>query len=155
MHAVEPTPDWLGPIRTYLALSAMLHFLWEMVQLPLFTIWRSGTWPDIAFAVVHCTAGDVLIAALALLAGLLLFADPVWPAKRYAIVAIGAVLIGVTYTVYSEWLNTAVRKSWTYSELMPIAPWLGTGASPLAQWLIVPATAFGIVCHRIRARTQR
>ena len=42
------------------------------------------------------------------------------------------------YTVYSEYLNTVVRGAWAYTEWMPTVPWLGTGLSPLAQWLIIP-----------------
>jgi hypothetical protein len=33
--------------------------VWE---LPLFTIWTTVTWVERAFAVVHCTGGDLLIA---------------------------------------------------------------------------------------------
>jgi hypothetical protein len=57
-------------------------------------------------------------------------------------VAAAAVALGVGYTVFSEWLNTAVRSGWAYSDLMPVVPILGTGLSPLAQWLVVPLAAF-------------
>ena len=57
-------------------------------------------------------------------------------------VAAAAVACGIGYTVFSEWLNTAVRGSWAYSDLMPVVPILGTGLSPLAQWLVVPLAAF-------------
>lgn len=58
------------------------------------------------------------------------------------------IVIGIGYTVYSEWVNTAVRKTWEYSKLMPIIPFLGTGLSPLMQWLIVPTVAFSAVRRR-------
>jgi hypothetical protein len=45
------------------------------------------------------------------------------------------------YTGYSEYLNTEVRRSWTYSDLMPRLPGLGIGLSPILQWLLVPAVA--------------
>ena len=61
--------------------------------------------------------------------------------------------IGVGYTVYSEWLNTTVRKAWAYSELMPTLPMLGTGLSPLLQWLIVPI--FGFAAMWLRRRRPR
>jgi hypothetical protein len=53
-----------------------------------------------------------------------------------------AILFGLGYTIMSEWLNTAVWVSWSYSSVMPVLPWLGTGLSPLLQWLVVPALAF-------------
>lgn len=58
------------------------------------------------------------------------------------------IIIAVGYTVYSEWMNTTVRKTWQYSNLMPTLPLLGTGVSPFTQWLIVPSIAFAAVRSR-------
>jgi len=41
--------------------------------------------------------------------------------------------------VYGEHLNVDVRRSWTDSDLMPRLPLLGTGLSPIIQWVVVPA----------------
>ena len=41
-----------------------------------------------------------------------------------------ATVLGVAYTIYSEWLNVSVRRSWAYSSLMPTVPFIGTGLSP-------------------------
>ena len=38
------------------------HLLWEIGHVPLYTIWTEGSWGEIAFAVLHCTGGDLLIA---------------------------------------------------------------------------------------------
>lgn len=55
---------------------------------------------------------------------------------------LSTVVIGTTgYTIYSEYVNTIVRRSWVYTEWMPMLPRLGAGLSPLAQWSIVPAVA--------------
>jgi uncharacterized membrane protein (UPF0136 family) len=140
--------NWSRPLSVYIAVSAVLHVLWELVQLPLYTIWTTGTSREIAFAVLHCTSGDLLIATLALIAALLAVGHRDWPHQRFVPVVVAAVVIGLSYTVYSEWLNTVVRKSWTYSPMMPTLPWLGTGLSPFMQWLIVPAIAFTAVRRR-------
>jgi hypothetical protein len=55
--------DWLTALRVYLLVLAGGTLVWEAAHLPLYTIWRSGTWCENAFAVVHCTGGDLLIAA--------------------------------------------------------------------------------------------
>jgi hypothetical protein len=34
---------------------------------------------------------------------------------------------------------------------MPVLPWLGTGLSPVFQWLVVPAVAFAIAGIRANA----
>ena len=52
-----------------------------------------------------------------------------------------AVAFGIAYTIYSEWLNTTVRQSWAHSPLMPVLPLIGTGLSPILQWLVVPSLA--------------
>jgi hypothetical protein len=51
-------------------------------------------------------------------------------------------LLGLVYTVFSEWLNVSVRGSWAYASAMPVVPILGTGLSPVLQWLVVPAASF-------------
>ena len=142
--ATNARSPWLGAIRVYIAGSALLHLTWEILQLPLYTIAKSGSWGEIAFAVVHCTAGDVMIAALTLLAGLIVIGGSAWPRSGRVPVAVAAMALGAGYTIYSEWVNTVVRKSWAYSELMPVVPWLGTGLAPLLQWLVVPSMAFAL-----------
>ena len=139
-------------IATYLSVMAIAHLLWETFQLPLYTIWLNGRQQDIAFAVVHCTVGDIVIAGLSLVAALVVFGARTWPADRFVPVVALTLLIGIAYTIFSEWLNTSVRKSWTYSELMPIVPWIRTGLSPFLQWLIVPALGFAAVTRK-RGRT--
>ena len=134
--------SWLLAFRTYLAASAILHLGWEVLQLPLYTIWRAGTVKEMIVAVLHCTAGDLMIASLAILTALLIVGDRAWPSQRFVPVFAATLMIGIAYTVYSEWLNTIVRSSWAYSPLMPTVPWLGTGLSPLLQWLVVPAVGF-------------
>jgi len=56
-------------------------------------------------------------------------------------VAVLTLVIGFTYTVFSEWLNTEVRGSWAYADIMPVLPVIGTGLTPLLQWIVVPIFA--------------
>lgn len=143
-HNVPPSapPSWLSALRRYLTIVAVGNLVWEFAHMPLYTLWRTGTPGEIAFAAIHCTGGDLLIATGALLLALFAFGSPAWPHQRFRPVAAGAVAVGVGYTVFSEWLNIEVRQTWAYSELMPTLPWLGTGLSPLAQWLVIPPLAF-------------
>jgi hypothetical protein len=134
-------PGWIGAARRYIAASAVAHLVWEIIQLPLYTLWKTGTKGEQIFAVLHCTGGDILIAGSSLLTTLALVGRRGWPDEASARVAGLTTVIGFGYTIYSEWLNTVVRVSWTYSELMPVVPWIGTGVSPLVQWLVVPTVA--------------
>jgi len=128
-------------IRRYVVAVTVGNAVWEMAQMPLYTLWRSGTSRQIVVAIVHCTGGDVPIAVAALVMALLLVGPPDWPATAVARTAVVAVAAGFGYAVYSEYLNTVVREAWAYSDLMPTLPWLGTGLAPLAQWLVVPPLA--------------
>ena len=56
-----------------------------------------------------------------------------------------AILLGAAYTVFSEWLNVDIRRSWSYTAAMRVLPVLGTGLTPLLQLVVVPGLAFVIV----------
>ncbi len=130
----------------YLAIIALGNLAWEIAQLPLYTIWSSGTWRELVIAVFHCTLGDVLISAACLFLGLLVAGRGRLDRWSGRIAAVG-IPLGVGYTVFSEWLNVAVRKSWAYAPAMPVLPGLGTGLAPLLQWLVVPAFGFWLVAR--------
>lgn len=133
--------SWITALRRYALFMGPANLAWETLQLPLYTIWREGTIGNIAFSVVHCTAGDLLIALACLVAALILLGRASWPGEGSLRVAAAAVALGLAYAVYSEWLNVDVRGSWAYSDLMPVVPPLGTGLSPLLQWLLLPPLA--------------
>lgn len=137
------TALWLATLRRYTLASALGHIAWETFQLPLYTIWFESTPSQIALAVVHCTVGDMLIASAAIFAALIAFGHE-WPTKRttYRNVALAAILLGAVATVFSEWLNVNLWRTWAYSPWMPQVPLLGIGLSPLIQWLVVPPMAF-------------
>lgn len=139
---VDPArPDWLTAIRRYLIAVTAGNLVWETAQMPLYTLWGTGSAREIAAAVLHCTLGDLMIATLGLAAALALVGVPTWPAQRAGAVMAMVAAGTVGYAIYSEYFNTVLNKSWAYTEVMPRLPWLGTGLSPLAQWLIVPAAA--------------
>lgn len=165
MTRAEPTPKQTGPSPEpwyraraawrfiglrYLPRVALLNLVWEIAQLPLYTLWHDGTPGEIAYAVAHCTAGDAVIGGLALLAALALLRPgppSTWPLARIAALTTA---FAVVYTLYSEWLNTSVRQAWAYSELMPVLPVAGTGLAPLAQWLTLPLLAL-LLARRAQA----
>lgn len=145
--------EWHAALRRYGVVVALGNLAWEFLHMPLYTIWSTGSWREIAFAGVHCTGGDVLIALSSLLASLLLVGSGAWPFTRFIPVAALTILLGVAYTAFSEWLNIVVRAAWAYSDLMPVISILGfhVGLSPLLQWVVVPGLAFAWAA-RTRAR---
>jgi hypothetical protein len=146
---------WIRALRIYLTAVAVANLIWETLQLPLYTIWQTGTLQAQAFAIVHCTIGDVIIALCALTIALAFTGDGKWPQERFQRVAILATLLGLAYTVFSEWLNVVVRASWAYSDLMPVMTAFGlrVGLSPLLQWLVIPTAAF-LITKRLSKRIE-
>lgn len=134
--------SWLAALRHYLVFLGLANFAWEVAQLPLYTIWIEKGWTENAFAVFHCTLGDLAIATIALAGSLFVVGHQNWPKQRFSAVAASAIALGVAYTVFSEWINTEVRGAWTYRDIMPTLPVLGTGLSPLGQWIVIPSAAF-------------
>lgn len=133
----SPTVDWPMAVRRYLAASIAFHLAWEVLQLPLYTIWTAPLYKQ-AFALLHCTIGDLMIAGLSLLVALALIGEAHWPRSGTRPVWLLLLGLGVGYTIYSEWLNVSVRQSWSYRPLMPTLPVIGTGLAPLAQWIVIP-----------------
>lgn len=143
-RALHSQSSWPEKRRIGLrVLGAMLvgNVIWETLHLPLYTLWVTGTQRYLAFVVAHCSVGDLMIATGALLAAVVLVGRG-WPGRGYGRVAALMIMFGLAYTVFSEWLNVSVRGSWAYAASMPVLPMLGTGVSPLLQWMLVPAAAF-------------
>ena len=118
---------------------AILMLPWEILQLPLYTLWRTASWRDQIVAILHCTTGDIAIAHSALVFSVLM-TNRNWPAEAKVSTAICLIGLGAGYTIYSEWSNLA-RGSWAYTEWMPMLPLTGTGLTPLLQWILLPPLA--------------
>jgi hypothetical protein len=140
--------SWLTVLRRYVLVIALGNLVWEFAHMPLYTLWETGTPAEIVFAAIHCTAGDVLIATIALVAALCLFGSGRWPEQGARPVALVTIALGIAYTAFSEWLNIEVRETWAYRDLMPVIPVLGVGLSPMLQWIALPGIAFWLAIPR-------
>ena len=138
---MRASAEWLSAIRRYLFAIAVGNLVWETAQLPLYTLWRTESSLTLLSAVFHCTAGDIVIATIILVAALATVGNARWPDDRSRTVAVVVMATGVIYTIGSEYINTVIRRSWSYTEWMPVLPWIGTGLAPLAQWIAVPLLA--------------
>ncbi len=141
-------PQWPLALRRYLWASFSLHLVWEIVQLPLYTIWTTGTLGQQTFAILHCTIGDAMIAGLALLIALAVVDQPTWPAAGMRAIWLLVLALGVGYTLYSEWMNVNVRRSWAYAAGMPTLPLIEVGLAPVLQWFIVPTLVLWLAIGR-------
>ena len=135
------TLRWIA--ARYLPWMLVLNLAWEAAHVRLYTLWQEAEAAYIVFSVVHCTLGDVVIGIAALMVALTLAraaSIAQWPWARVAAITSVA---GVAYTIFSEWMNIALLRSWTYSRAMPTLDIAGfeIGLTPLAQWLVLPPLA--------------
>lgn len=70
---------WLEALSIYLANTVAAHLIWEVLQLPLYTIWSTEIQRVIVFSIVLCTTGDLIIATLSLVVAPFCFGGPAWP----------------------------------------------------------------------------
>lgn len=127
----------------YLPWLAGLNLAWEAAHVRLYTLWKEADTTYIVFSVLHCTLGDVLIGTAALLLALIGGREGALARWRWRRIAAITALAGVGYTVFSEWMNITLLRSWTYAESMPTIQFgaFEVGLTPLAQWLVVPPLA--------------
>src|SRR5260221_372251 len=137
----------------YVVVAAIGNVIWELAHIRLYTIWWTGTPRENFVAIIHCTVGDVLITTATLLIAALIARLFGWRPFGSRMV-LTAIVLGVAYTVVSEWLNVEGWRSWSYTSAMPVLPWSGTGLTPILQWFIVPGLAFAISGFRNQARRR-
>ncbi len=142
---------WQHALRRYMVASLLGHAIWEVAQLPLYTLWHEATARQVAVATLHCLGGDLAIASTVLVAALVLAGHQNWPGRYAGRVAALVLLLGIAYTGWSEYSNAIVKRTWSYTPAMPLVPWLGIGITPLLQWLIVPSFAL-LVASRTTSR---
>ena len=127
------------------ALAFALNLAWEIAQVRLYTIWAEADGLSTAWALLHCSLGDVVISlSMFALAGMVLRrAD--WPASHPWTGGVIVVIGAIAYTAWSEWYNVYRAGNWGYTASMPVI--FGIGLSPLLQWLILPPVL--VAAHRM------
>jgi len=133
-------------VAAWAAFAFVLNLAWEIAQVPLYTLFSAGTPKEIAFALAHCTAGDVLIAISSFVVGLVATGRADWPMSRPLLGGAVATLAGLAYTAFSEWQNVYQTGSWSYAPAMPLL--FGIGVAPLLQWLVIPPLGIAFLRRR-------
>lgn len=134
--------------------GATLNFPWEMAQSALYRIGPESPFIQrIAYCGFASLADGAGIAAMFAL-GAFAFRDPRWtrlqsPARWGFIVLLGFIGAGVT-----EWVALG-QGWWSYRPAMPRLPGTELGASPLAQFVILPPVVLFWALPRWRWQESR
>jgi hypothetical protein len=119
----------------YLVAVAPLFAIWEIAQLPLYTIWVERGPAESLVAAMHCTLGDLVLAATAFAAGMAgaVRLAAMRSAARFTCITLAA---SIALTLAIEIVSTRWLDRWAYEAAMPTL--FGIGLSPIAQWLVIP-----------------
>ncbi|MDQ6829692.1 MAG: hypothetical protein M3081_12595 [Gemmatimonadota bacterium] len=145
-------PPWRWLSWLVLTLVTLcLNFLWEMLQAPMYEgMMTAPRW----IAVRSCgvaSIGDAVLTLLAYGSVAAWVRDGEWlDTPRGGRVA-AFLVIGLGLTIVLEGLNVYVWQRWAYAQAMPQV--FGIGATPLAQWLVVPPVSLWLA--RILLRSSR
>jgi len=119
-------------------LSFLGHFAWEILQAPLFAS-LSGTDHFIGIAIcLKATFGDLAIALAAFWCAAFVGKGRNWVANTGTFAPAVFFAVGLLTTIGLEYFSTEVTGRWAYDAVMPVLPILGTGLSPILQWVFVP-----------------
>ena len=132
-------------VKTFFVLicvSALLHFVWETLHLPLYTGYGalSGGVPITVFA----TLGDVLYTVAAVLLVSLFKRKLEWLTAARGSDYMGLAVLGCGIAFLVEYKALALHR-WAYTAAMPLI--FGVGLSPLLQMtLLLPLCVFATQC---------
>ncbi len=102
--------------------------------------------------VLHCTKasyGDVVISLVAFAGACLIARSRMWIISMNKSGVVAFLAIGLVITIVFEILATGPLNRWEYGALMPMIPVIGVGASPVAQWVILPLLQLWFVKRQI------
>lgn len=135
-------------LAIFILFTFLFHFSWEILQTPLFARMPVMSHWQATLVCLKATFGDIGIALAAFSAGALLDRNVAWFLQPSAGAFVAYMAMGVLFTTVFEWHAVYWANRWAYSNLMPVVPLLGIGASPLLQWLVIPPVALNLLrCH--------
>ncbi len=129
-------PGVMARAGLWSALAFILNLMWEIAHVRLYALWATADAMTVAWSLLHCTLGDVVIAlAMFALVGMVLRRVD-WPILSPWTGGVIVVIGTMVFTAWSEWYNVYSVGNWAYAASMPMI--FGIGLSPLLQWLILP-----------------
>ncbi len=138
-----------SPVLNFVFFAYVLNATWEWSQSPFF-IDTTSNLNTIIWYRIHCALGDVIILLIGLTLVSLYRKGIHWiyhpKAKDYVML----VSFGFFYTAFSEYINVHIRHTWSYSQYMPLIPFINVGIIPLVQWIILPPVIVFITRRQIK-----
>ncbi|WP_148862202.1 hypothetical protein [Marinobacter fonticola] len=127
----------------------LLHFIWELIQMPLFAGFGETHYYKVILHCTRATFGDVVISLAAFWSACVVVKSRFW-FLRYGKPGLWTFLgVGMLITIVFEVLATGPLRRWEYGGAMPVLPILGVGFSPVAQWIVLPLLQLWFVRRQV------
>lgn len=140
---------WRAPELPIVFFSFLLHFVWEFLQVPTYAGMAEMPHWEATKLCIWATLGDVGFALTAFWVASMAVRKRDWVLRPTRLPTAIFVVAGIILTLGFEYYYTSISLRWTYSDLMPLVPPLGTGLSPLLQWLIVPLIVIWLTSNHL------
>jgi uncharacterized protein YacL len=116
----------------------LLNYPWEFLQVPFFAGMAEAPHWDAVLFCSWATLGDVVIMLVAFWTVAAVARSRHWILRPSTAQILGFIGVGLLITLVFEWLATEVLDRWQYAEIMPTLPVIGTGLTPVLQWILLP-----------------
>lgn len=126
----------LWSIMVYLFI---LHFAWEMLQMPLFLNMSPG-WQSTLFCALASVA-DTIMVLLIYYGFALLYTNNWWMTRPRPYQLLILLIAGAAGAVLAE-LRHINLGTWSYSTQMPMIPGLKVGLVPVLQFMLLPGVIY-------------
>lgn len=137
---------------TVIACSVLFHFAWEMLQMPLF---ENMNWDwQMALFCGAATIADTIMMLLLYYAFAVIYKEPFWINRLSVLRILLLVVAGAAGAIAAELRHTSAG-SWTYSEAMPLIPFINVGISPVLQFMVLPHLVYYLAYQLVRRRENK
>ena len=141
-----------APETNLVLFGFLMSFPWEMLQAPLYIGMAEAPHWSATLSCLVATLGDCVLFLVAFEMTAAIFRNRHWIRTATFLQVFWFTAIGLIVTVLIE--EAAVRGigwNWRYTALMPRLPLLGTGLSPVLQWMILPPLVMWLVRRQLRS----
>ena len=142
------------PELYFAAFAFVLNFIWEMLQMPLYTGVMQKPYSESVVICLLATAGDVAIMLGAFWLLALLAHSRHWVSGSDSKQVVQFTAIAFVIGIAAEEVAIKPLHSYSYNSRMPIVPVLGMGLVPLLQWILLPLAVFFLSKRQLKPRNR-
>jgi len=125
-----------------------LHLAWELLQCEVFFV--HGSYDSSMAAMVKASVGDVILTWILYVIVAVVSRRWRWAVGPWSGRQIATLLVASTALAADVEVRGLLAERWSYSDLMPIVPFLGVGVVPVVQ-LLVLTPAVVLLAERLSA----